>query len=646
MNRGAWFKKLVMPAFFLIVFLGFNFEAGARAGGGSGFSGGGFSSSGGGFSRGGFSGGSRNSGSSIALLYLIFNYPYISIPLILFLIFLTIWSSKGVRQTQIAAKIRRRIRRQETAELEKAETDLTKRDPDFTRHGLCKRVEKSFIVIQNAWTGQNMKPARHFISDGIYERFSLQLEMNKASLLHNQMSEIKIISSEVVAIRSDKFFDSVDIKITAQAVDRFFSIKDGRPVLGGPNPEIFTEYWTLLRRPGAKTKADPALLENYCPNCGAPLELLDRTECPACKAMINSGEYDWVLTEITQESEYRCLPHHNVPGLDQFVEKDPAFSVCHIEDRTSVVFCRYIAAEFFADIKYIVKLSEEEFIHLNQSDFTPLKNGYHRFYADSAVGSVELLEIMPGGKQHEFDFLRVQVCWSGHIREAKVPGLIKPEFNKSRLFRHEFVLKRKKGIKSSEKNILTSIHCPNCGAPETKNMKAYCEYCKTPLNDGSRDWILHDIRNFSGYAGDLPETSTYSGELHCRNTRTPCPDNEMLIAGAVRMMLVDNVISAQEKQLLEHFATFKRVSPERLEVIISSVQEGTIRPEYPDDPVLKLAYLKAMALMCLSDGKAAREELKLMESLGCRLGFSSRDVRNILNTQQKNLYKSLKNTVL
>ncbi len=628
-----------------ILFLGFLVliiceTALARAGGGGGFSSGGGFSGGGGFSS--SSGNRGGGGGGLLLLMLIFQYPYISIPIIIVFVTLSVFGGKQANHSCQNIRIKRGLQHQHPDTLDNAKAKILSNDPDFSVESLCVRVRDAFLLIQNAWSDMNMSKARAFISDGIFERFSLQLKMYKASKIKNTMSKIEVLNTEIVSISSNAFFDSVDIKITASAVDRFINTDNDKCIQGSSYPESFVEYWTLLRRPGVKTKTNPGLLENCCPNCGNPLELLDKIECPSCKAIINSGEYDWVLTEITQESEYAVRPLRNIPGLKEICKLDPAFNINHIEDRASVIFFRHIAAQFFSDAKYLVKLSSKEYLHTNRDDFKALADGKHRFFADVAVGCVELLNIIPA-ENADNDFLRVLIRWSGHKVTAKVPGFLAPDFDASRLYQHEMILERVKGVKSSDKNILTSVHCPNCGAPETNSSKPYCEYCQTPLNDGSRDWVLHDIRVFSGLPVVSDDESIYVNNVELSNGATiPDPDGELLISGAVAMMLVHGNVDPAERALLKEFTKARNVSQARLDLIIKSVTDGTIKPLLPDDPALRVAYINAMATMCLADGKISPKETELLYSLGIKMGFDKAQVRGFIKQLRRDLLQKLK----
>ena len=625
---------------------------GSYGGGGGGFGGGGIHGSGFGggghynsSGSGGFSNG-RSSGVEFALLInLISRHPYITSLIIACIIAFIVFSAK-LRFSYVTNTIQRGFERQRFDAAKAAEDSILKRDPDFSREALCQRVAGGFVRIQESWSKQDMRPVRHLVSDGIFERFSLQLEMMKASSIINRMSSIAVHEVEVVSIDTDRFFDTVNVMIRASACDTFINSKDGEILSGIPVPEVFVEFWTLLRRPGTKTSERPGLFEGFCPNCGAPLEKLDRIDCASCKAVITSGEYDWVLAEITQESEWSYCPPRVIAGIDALQSSDQTFNPGHIEDRVSVIFYRFIAGQFFADSRYLVKLADPEFMHQYKDFFTPLANGCHRYYADAAIGGVELVEVISGSDAEEYDRLRVKIRWSGHLAEVKVPGLIQPEPELSTIFFQEFILSRKKGVKSSTKNILSSIHCPGCGAPETRSDKPYCEYCRTPLNDGSLDWVLDDIRPFSGYpqvetdagANSLfSQTAESSGKVRLESI-----DADAVLGCAAAIMLADEGIDDKEIELLRSFATAKKIPAERLVMIIDSVKAGTFECSMPDTPQAAKEFLRAMILMSLADGKVTLRERQMLEAFAAKLNVPLNTVYEMMRKERSELYKKVK----
>lgn len=623
LRRTIW---LVAAVFVLLVICDIGW---ARAGGGGAFSDGG---------SGGFGGSGGSSGDGVDLLFLIMliiHYPWIGIPVAIAIVVFSLMGGKHGRSYQVTRTIKNYNLKQGMETLNSAIAKIQTRDPDFSKDKFKQQASSAFFRIQAAWSNQDMKPVRHFVSDGIFERFSLQLKMMKECGLKNSLSDVDIFDTQIVSVNSGRFFDAVNIQISASGTESNINLANGKLLDGSDRDSVFTEYWTFLRRPGAKTISGKALMDDCCPNCGTPLEITDAVECPSCHALINSGDYDWVLTEITQESEWNYKPVKAIPGMSELLAKDPTFNVNHIEDRVSVMFFRWIAAQMFADPRYIGKLATNGFMEESADRFRPLENGKRRFYADAAVGSVDTIEIISA---EDADRVRVSIRWSGHREEYKLPGLVRPDYSKSRIFTHEFVLMRKSSAVSSDKNVLSSIHCPNCGAPETLSDKAYCEYCQTPLNDGSRDWVMEKIDIFGGYRQsaqvkeDIP-AGMYS-EISSMNDR----DALSLIACAASMMLADGDVDKRERKLLDKYASLRGVGQEQLEQLLASLREGTMNVTLPEDKANGMHFIKCLALMCLADGKVTKEERAFLHRIATYAGIPVAEADLVISTERKKLY--------
>lgn len=633
----------------ILIFFCLALNVSARAGGGGHFSSGGGHSGSGHSSGGNYSSSRAHSGSSsgieLAVLFiLIAKHPVIALLIFSAFSAMIILAAKA-HSGYVTNAIRQSFEQQSDEAARAAENVIRKRDPEFSREALASRIAGGFVQIQAAWAGQDMRPVRHLVSDGVFERFSLQLEMMNASNLINRMTSVNVLETQIVSIETDHFFDSVNIMIRASACDTYIDRRNNEILSGMPEPGEFVEFWTLLRRPGAKTSGRPGLFECCCPNCGTPLEKIDRIECSSCHAIVNSGDYDWVLTEITQAAEWHYRPPRIIAGLETLQANDSTFNPWHIEDRTSVIFFRYIAAQFFADQRYLVKLANPEFMHQYKDFFKPLSNGRHRYYADAAIGGVDLIEVLNADGVENYDRLRVKVGWSGHQTEKIVPGLIQPEPELSTFFSQEFILLRQKGAKSSDKNILSSIHCPGCGAPEARSDKPYCEYCHTPLNDGSRDWVLDDIRQFAGYPRIEIEEVTHSIYSHpveiSDKVKLDCIDTNAVLGCAATIMMADGEIDIKETELLKSFAKSKKVSGERLALIIDSVKAGTLECSMPEGPDAK-EFIRAMVLMCLADGQVTSSERRILESFAIKLNIPLNTIYEMMRKERSALYKKSK----
>ncbi len=629
------FKLIILLFLSVSILLFFIDPAFARAGGGEGFSGG------------GGGGGGDGGGGLFFLLFFVIRYPVIGIPLLIIVLVFMFFSSKSAKSGHMNRTIRKGYSTQQDRAFRESVEYIKDKDPEFSELPLIEKSKKVFLNIQKAWEEQDMRSVRHLVSDGIFERFSLQLDIQKNSLIKNVVSNINIINTKLVAVESDHYFDTVHIMITASSIDYYERTDNGKQVSGNiMEAEAFTEYWSFLRRPGAKTLSGNGLAEGCCPNCGTPLELSDSIICPSCKAVINSGEYDWVLAEITQASEWRIRPSKMIVGMDKLCLKDPAFNVQHIEDRVSVMFYRNIASQFFADTKYISKLANNDFLSINKSRYTSLQNGKHEFYADAAIGTVEVVEVGHGDNEG-MDSIRVKVKWAGHKEDAMIPSFISPDLRASHIFTQDYFLKRRSTALTSNKNTLTSSHCPGCGSPESIDTSGNCAYCGIALNDGSVDWILTKIQAFTGYPQFV---SQYDSFQHASVLAGDAPslskfDNESIVSCAVAIMLSDGIIDDKEQVLLEKMASSKGVSPQKLAMIIKTVQEKGLHIPNPETAEAAQEFLKCMVRMCLADGKITSSEQLMLKNLVSKMGYSDIDINLIVKKERSKLYSKAKNII-
>ena len=490
----------------------------ARAGGGGGFGGGG---GGGGFGGGGFSGGGGFGGGSFSGSGGGSAPPGLVIAVVIIIIVVQI--ARQAQSTHVTHTIQRAnvIRRSST--FDDAEAQVRRRDPAFSATALATRCAKAFPLIQEAWSNQSMLPVRHFVSDGIYERFQLQIKMQQQSYTRNVMSDVNVTSAKVVSIRSDSFFDTAHILFAASAVDYTEDSRTHRHVAGSRQAETFSEVWSFLRRPGVQTLEKPGLLEGQCPNCGARITLSDAVKCDACDALVNSGEYDWVLAEITQVSEWADRPPRAIPGLDALTARDPGFNTQHIEDRASVMFWRLRAAEFFASPEYLRKLALPAFLQAHGSEYAPLNNGLRHVRGRCGGRFGGDRQRRTGGRTRR----------TGHAPRLRqvvgAPRIPQGSFaDAAPVRRLAFPLERlcpgaARRRPDGGKNTLTSGHCSGCGAPQTGMAGDVCGYCGDVQNDASHEWALQEVQPFYGFlptAAPAPaaadDESRQSGDGHGR----------------------------------------------------------------------------------------------------------------------------------
>jgi hypothetical protein len=384
---------------------------------------------------------------------------------------------------------------------------LRRNDPAFDENAFYARVRVAFDKIQQAWCGQNLTAVRPFVSDGVHERFLLQIAEQRDEGYHDFMEGIRVLDLRMAEIESDGIYDEIAVRIRAMSVDYRMSIATGQRLSGSSQPEEFIEIWTFVRRQGAQTKAGPGLIEGNCPNCGAAIEMNQSAECAHCKALLRSGQYDWVLTEITQQSEWNGVRHRQIPGVDDLRRRDPDFNAAGTEDRASVAFWRFATAERLGKADPLRKVASPAFLKTLDPYLHPPAGQPRQFRGDDAVGSVRLLGILPAGA---YDRAAVEVTWNGTPFVAGPDGPPR-RIGEAALYYSHLVFCRRADTKTEVGKGISSAHCPTCGAPESGGVSNACDFCGTVLTDGAHGWVLDAFLSRAD-----PQAQSLLAELHHR----------------------------------------------------------------------------------------------------------------------------------
>ena len=600
-------------------------------GGGGGFSGGG---GGGGFGGGGFSGGFRSSSSRGGK----YTRRDLSTALVIIVIIIVLSSASGHfgRKTLIRRTIRRGRKVQEQYLKNSALTEIWQRDPAFRLDLFLQRVSHAFVTTQYAWSEQQLGHCRAFISDGVYERFDLYIAMQKAENIRNRMKQVQVVGKEIVCVTSDSHFDTIHVRIVASAISYNEDLTTGKRVSGhsSSSPIQFTEIWSFSRRPGVKTQVDSSLLDGACPQCGGSVKIVDRAQCPHCETLINSGQFDWVLVEITQDEEWIVPPERNAAsGWAALVAADPGLNYQHVEDRASLIFWRCMLAVYFDDFQLAAPILKRGIDRIPKLWSQPAG----RFWLTPAVGSVEIVRGEPGADvvvvdsgEHDLDRIKVMVRWSA--TQAAGDRRKPRRLDQQRIYSHELTLVRKAGVQSVANQAFSALSCPNCGGNLDVGRSTECEYCDTPLNDGNWDWVLEDVQHFQAVQSALQDSTA-------RLERERFFNEPELLAALVRMVMVDGQLHPTERDMIVELASRRGVHGERMQQILATAQANDLPLQLPDEPMAKRKFMDQLVRAALIDGTISKPEKKLLQDVANQFEWSKADLKYAINRVQKSLYR-------
>jgi len=387
------------------------------------------------------------------------------------------------------------------------------------------KVETSFIKLQNAWSNKRLSPIRQFISDGMYRRLKVQIDLMNLLKQRNEISDIKIISITPLEAEKDGNLDTITVKIKASMKDRFISEK--KPELNSTSRDEFVEYWTYVKMHGSVSTSN--LFESTkCPSCGAPYpeEMGEAAVCEYCKTVLNTGEYDWVLAEITQEDAWKetTVIRENFKTYSHWntvQEIMPDISHQYLEDVASNAFLQIIAAKQLENIDYVKYFctargfqSLDKIVIVSEIDKVKRQNGFssieqHKKWLATKEEDREAPKLELGEPFIERLFINDATVVNTVIDDQCVlctvgisyciSVLIQFEDGTSHTINTNMVkssigITLKKRINNLKPKVQLLVHrCPSCGAPMQEKTSYNCSSCGEAFNSAERDWVVDEV---------------------------------------------------------------------------------------------------------------------------------------------------------
>ncbi|HET9077379.1 MAG TPA: TIM44-like domain-containing protein [Acidimicrobiales bacterium] len=177
---------------------------------------------------------------------------------------------------------------------------IAARDPRFNQEAFLEQVQRTFFVVQEAWTQRKPEMSRQVMADGLWQQHRVQIQGYTDAHKRNMLEDLSVGSLDIIAAHTDANYDTITVRVLAACADYDVDDRNDRVVRGDRRVEQWMEDWTFQRSSKAQTPAEGGTMTQRCPNCGAPLDLDLSGECKYCKAPVSSGAYDWVLARISQ----------------------------------------------------------------------------------------------------------------------------------------------------------------------------------------------------------------------------------------------------------------------------------------------------------------------------------------------------------
>jgi hypothetical protein len=574
--------------------------------------------------------GSGDGGSvPIEILYwavrLVIQYPKVGIPVVCLGVVGWYFYRRNLHPTgatqrafeQREAEQRTRVSSQD---VEQWVATLRQRDPQFQPQPLLDKVRWLFLALQKAWFQRDLSPVRPFLSDATFQRFNVQLQLLSAQGVRDAITDYQVLDTQLLGLEQSEGFDILHIRIRARMRDADVpaSSSDTEALEAARRApvEAFTEVWTFVRKPGAQTRIGQDLFQGKCPNCGAPFNGGAANQCEHCGAIVNSGNYDWTLSEITQGIEHVHHPAASVDGLRELRAKDPSFNLEILEDRTSLVFWKWIDAQSRATTAQLHKVAQAEAIAGLDSELTSLnQQGRRKVFLECAVGGVltRALEVHPDG----FDRAHVEIRWSARMGTGPVHE--RPPALPSVPQRWVFTLLRKHGARTLAEHGMSTNRCPTCHAPLTDSAAATCDYCGTVLGSGEQDWVLQSALPIEAWNARSVRPAVGRSDDVIADPQ----ERQRLLYMMAALAASDGEVDPKERKLLELCATRWSVPKDKVRMALNAGPQLFDRLAPRGSPEAEV-FLRHIVEMALVDGRIDRKERRMLEFAAAHLQLSDR----------------------
>lgn len=118
-------------------------------------------------------------------------------------------------------------------------------DTFWNENDLKEKVKKSYYLIQEAWSKQDLDELKKYLSDDLYQQWLIKIEWQKFRGERNELTHIRLLSKSIISIHDDEdntqdyFWVAIEGKMHDEIIK-------GHEIIS-INIDTFIEYWKFIR---------------------------------------------------------------------------------------------------------------------------------------------------------------------------------------------------------------------------------------------------------------------------------------------------------------------------------------------------------------------------------------------------------------
>jgi predicted lipid-binding transport protein (Tim44 family) len=463
----------------------------ARAGGGQEYSGGGGS---GGGSYGG--GGGSVDGEAIQLLiWLVFRYPAVGVPVVIVVVGYVIWSKQHAGERRVV-RARPAV---EPAPPSADATALQARDPMFSVPLFLDFARLVYTRAQEARGRGDTDVIRPFVSPDV-------IEILAARGGGTGVRDVILGASRIEAVGLGAGETTITVGFEGNLTER--------------GTKLFVrEAWTFSRAASAVSLGPDRMRVLACPSCGSPSECGTDGRCRSCGTVVDDGRLQWRVVRVRVRGLTPAPPLQLTPGAGWEVGTDlPLVAAPDLAAQLRALLARH------PDLKWedLHSRFTEIFLRIQRAwsggrweDARPFETDFlfqqHRYWMEryakeglrNHIARVHVADIKPARVTIDPYVEAVTVRIYARMRdwtEDRDGNVVGGSRSEDRIFSEYWTFLRSAGGAGRPRENLDQ--CPSCGAPlDRVSETGVCGYCEAKITGGEHDWVLSAIEQDEAYRG-------------------------------------------------------------------------------------------------------------------------------------------------
>jgi hypothetical protein len=335
--------------------------------------------------------------------------------------------------------------------------------------------------------------------------------------------------------------------------------------------------------------------------------------------LTNSGDYDWVLSEITQADDYNAVHSRMAksPRLNErvrrLIDENEDFSVQMIEDRASNGYLQILAAIALGEPAMMRRFVGDDAFETARRRMESGPFAYNRIYLND-------VSLIAAGSSEGRNVIAIAVK-SSYQRVSLDGGAVR-KIDPAVSARTDVVLMSRDADAGSPKGELYQHTCPSCGGPLQDTLDTRCTYCGSEINSTSHDWIITGIMSVSEYKSYLARNKgDFPWRIDPGKAENQYGNRDYAINNMLVVMAANGDFNPAERRLAVIMAKKLGFNTDRIDPLFEMAKSGRLVIRMPENPNHRRRIYALMEKAASADNAISTEERTLLDGIRQQYGI-------------------------